>query len=232
MAHLDQPRFRPYGRKHLDRLPQLEKISKDQLIALKAVSAVLPFRVNQYILDDLIDWGDVPADPIYQLTFPQAGMLEHHDFVRMQDLVLSGASRDEFVRVAKVIQHRLNPHPGGQLDLNVPSVEGETLAGCQHKYRETVLFFPSQGQTCHAFCTYCFRWPQFVGIERLRFSGHEIELLVEYLLEHDEVTDVLVTGGDPMIMSTKVLRRIVEPLLGPELEHITSIRIGSKALAY
>jgi L-lysine 2,3-aminomutase len=43
---------------------------------------------------------------------------------------------------------------------------------------------------------------------------------------------VLFTGGDPLIMKTKVLRRYVEPLLVPELEHITSIRIGSKAPAY
>ena len=92
MAYLDQPRFRPYGRKHLELLPQLEAVSRDQLIALKAVSAVLPFRVNQYILEELIDWGDIPADPIYQLTFPQAGMLERSDFLRLQDLVVRGLS--------------------------------------------------------------------------------------------------------------------------------------------
>jgi KamA family protein len=212
--------------------PQLEGLSRDQLTALKAVSAVLPFRVNTYILTELIDWGDIPSDPIYQLTFPQAGMLEHADFVRMQDLVVSGASDDELVHAARQIQMRMNPHPGGQMQLNVPSVNGRRLAGCQHKYRETVLFFPAQGQTCHAFCTYCFRWPQFVGIGRLRFASREVELLVEYLREHPDVTDVLITGGDPMIMATKVLRRIVEPLLDQELEHVRSIRIGSKALAY
>ena len=41
------------------------------------------------------------------------------------------------------------------------------MRGLQHKYRETVLFFPAQGQTCHAYCTYCFRWPQFVGLDDL-----------------------------------------------------------------
>jgi L-lysine 2,3-aminomutase len=213
-------------------LPQLEGISRDQRIALKAASAVVPFRVNDYILDELIDWDDIPADPIYQLTFPQAGMLDHSEFVRMQDLVVSGADRAQVERSARGIRMRMNPHPGGQMQLNVPSVDGESLPGCQHKYRETVLYFPAQGQTCHAFCTYCFRWPQFVGIEKMRFASGEAETLAAYLREHTEVTDVLVTGGDPMVMSSRALRRILEPLSGEGLEHIQSIRIGSKALSY
>ncbi len=232
MNHHDQPRFRPYGRKHLDTLPQLEGVSKDQLIALKTVSAVLPFRVNDYILDELIDRGDIPADPIYQMAFPQAGMLERGDFMRMQDLVASDAPPEEIAHAARSIQLRMNPHPAGQMRLNVPTVDGERLEGCQHKYRETVLYFPAQGQTCHAYCTYCFRWPQFVGIDRLKFASHEVELLVRYLERHREVTDVLITGGDPLIMSARVLRRVVEPLLDERLEHVTSIRVGSKALAY
>ena len=102
----------------------------------------------------------------------------------------------------------------------------------QHKYRETVLFFPSQGQTCHAYCTYCFRWAQFVGIDGLKFANREADLLARYLEEHQEVNSVLFTGGDPLVMKTPLLRQYIEPLLKPELEHITSIRIGSKALAY
>ena len=232
MSELDQPRFRPYGRRRIDTLPQLEGISRDQRIALKAVSAVVPFRVNDYILDELIDWDDIPTDPIYQLTFPQAGMLEHSDFMRMQDLVVSGADRGEIERAARAIQMRMNPHPGGQLELNVPMLDGEPLSGCQHKYRETVLYFPMQGQTCHAYCTYCFRWPQFVGLEKMRFASHESEKLVAYLQRHPEVTDVLVTGGDPMTMSAGVLRRVLDPLLARSVEHVQSIRIGSKALSY
>ena len=232
MVQLDQPRFRPYGRKHIDVLPQLEGISRDQQIALKAVSAVVPFRVNEYILDELIDWDDIPADPIYQLTFPQAGMLDHSEFLRMQDLVVSGADRGQLQRSARAIQMRMNPHPAGQMRLNVPTLDGEPLPCCQHKYRETVLYFPAQGQTCHAFCTYCFRWPQFVGMERLEIASGEARKLVDYLRRRTEVTDVLVTGGDPMIMAGRVLRRLLEPLLGVGLDHIQSIRIGSKALSY
>ena len=127
---LDQPRFRVYGRKHIGALPQLEDLSRDQIIALQAASAVLPFRVNSYVLEELIDWGDIPDDPIYQLTFPQAGMLDPRDFERMQDLVLSGATDDELKRAAHAIQMRMNPHPAGQMELNVPSIDGKPLSGC------------------------------------------------------------------------------------------------------
>jgi KamA family protein len=115
---------------------------------------------------------------------------------------------------------------------NVPTWRGQPIPGMQHKYRETVLFFPSQGQTCHAYCTFCFRWAQFVGIDELRFASNEIERLVGYLSEHKEVTDILFTGGDPMIMSSKILRRYVEALLIPELDHVQTIRIGTKSVAY
>jgi len=147
-------------------------------------------------------------------------------------MVVTGSTEEEIGRAAREIQMRMNPHPSGQLELNVPTVDGEPLPGCQHKYRETVLFFPSRGQTCHAYCTYCFRWAQFVGVDKLRFASHDAETLARYLAAHSEVSDVLFTGGDPMIMSSSVLRKNIEPFLVPELEHIRSIRICTKALAF
>ncbi len=229
---VDEPRYRAYGRRHLHQLPQLQRLSREQMVALEAVSAVLPFRVNDYVLDELIDWDDVPNDPVYQLTFPQAGMLDLSDFLRLQDIVVNGAAEADLTAVARQIQRCMNPNPGGQKLLNVPMLDGEKLPGCQHKYRETVLLFPLQGQSCHAYCTYCFRWAQFVGVKDLRFASRGTEALARYLVEHDEVTDVLITGGDPMVMSSRLLRSTIEPLLDPRLSHLRSIRIGSKALAY
>src|SRR5690606_21639355 len=49
---------------------------------------------------------------------------------------------------------------------------------------------------------------------------------------HPEVTDVLVTGGDPLVMKTRNLRACLEPLLSPEFEHVRTIRIGTKALTF
>jgi len=229
---VSQPRFRTYGRRHLDRLPEISQLSIEQRVALRAVSSVLPFRVNDYLLRELIDWDDIPNDPIYQLTFPQAGMLDHGDFLRLEDMVVRGEEGAPLQRLVRDIHLRMNPNPAGQKVLNVPMVDGERVLGCQHKYRETVLFFPVQGQTCHAYCTYCFRWPQFVGVKDLRFAARNTDSLVQYLSQHDEVTDVLITGGDPMVMSSALLRKTIEPLLAPSLGHIRSIRIGTKALSF
>ena len=234
MSEATQERkFKIYTRNDIDRIEQLQRLSAEEREDMKAVSAVLPFRVNNYVLEELIDWNNIPDDPIYQLTFPQRGMLDHNDFNHMRALVRRGAPRDKVQAAAREIQLRLNPHPAGQSDLNVPkSADGEVYPGMQHKYRETVLFFPMAGQTCHAYCTYCFRWAQFVGLENMKFASKEASGLVDYLKQHPEVESVLITGGDPLIMRTKMLRQYIEPLLAPELEHIKSIRIGTKAPAY
>jgi len=226
------PRFRAIGRRQIGRVRQLDGLSRDQLIELEVASAVLPFRVNDYVLEELIDWTDIPSDPIFQLTFPQAAMLDRADYSRLRGLLAKGAADDVIRHVVRRIHTGMNPHPAGQMDLNVPVLDGAELPGCQHKYRETVLYFPRAGQTCHAYCTYCFRWPQFVGADHLKFAANEIELLVAYLHEHLEVTNVLLTGGDPLVMSAGMLRRNIEPLLGDGLDHVTSIRIGTKALSY
>lgn len=72
---------------------------------------------------------------------------------------MAGVDGEVVRHAAREIQMGMNPHPAGQMELNVPVLNGAELPGCQHKYRETVLFFPRAGQTCHAYCTYCFRWP-------------------------------------------------------------------------
>ena len=135
----------------------------------------------------------------------------------------------------EVIREALNPHPAGQKTLNAP--KKAELTGVQHKYAETVLFFAAAAQTCHAYCTYCFRWAQFIGDADLRFAQKDADSLFDYLevgvsvsgsyavvavprasptQEHEEVSDILFTGGDPMIMKTnmcvpprfEVLRRL------------------------
>jgi len=199
---------------------------------MRAVAAVLPFRTNPYVVDHLIDWSNVPDDPMFQLTFPQPDMLAPSALETMRWLIASGADADVIASAARDIQWRLNPHPAGQVQLNVPRRGGRRVIGLQHKYRETVLFFPRQGQTCHAYCSYCFRWPQFTGLDEIKFAAADAQELVGYLRDHPEVSSVLFTGGDPMVMKSAVLRRYIEPLLAADLPHVTSIRIGSKALAY
>jgi KamA family protein len=225
-------RFRAFTAKHLDALVQRAGLTATERMAIKAVGMVLPFRTNSYVVDTLIDWDAAPDDPIFRLVFPQAAMLDAADVNRIACLLANGAPDAELRGAVREIRMRLNPHPAGQLELNVPEFGDEPLPGVQHKYHETVLVFPKQGQTCHSYCTYCFRWAQFVDEPDLKMATSDIDRITGYLARHREVTSVLITGGDPMIMGAGVLRRYIEPLLGAGLEHVESIRIGSKSLAY
>lgn len=223
-------RFKAYTSRHLDELTKRAGLSETERLDVQAVAAVLPFRVNEYVIDELIDWSTAPDDPIYRLVFPQADMLPAADVRRIARLLRSDAPKAELTAAANEVRARLNPHPAGQMVLNIPKAGEEPFDGVQHKYHETVLFFPKQGQTCHAYCTYCFRWAQFVGEPDLKMSSDDIDRLVGYLQAHPEVTSVLITGGDPMIMGEGLLNRYIEPLLG--IDTLESIRIGTKALAY
>ena len=154
-------RFRAYTAKHLDALTD-RAWARPSGWRCRAVGTVLPFRTNAYVIEELIDWGAAPDDPLYRLVFPQADMLPAADVARIAALLARGAPEPEITAAAHEVRMRLNPHPAGQLALNIPDLDDEPLPGVQHKYPETVLVFPKQGQTCHAYCAYCFRWAQFV----------------------------------------------------------------------
>ncbi|MET8134335.1 lysine 2,3-aminomutase [Streptomyces sp. NPDC005251] len=224
------PRFRAFTARDLDTLAKRAGLSAMDQLALRAVAAVLPFRTNSYVVDELIDWSRPLADPVFRLTFPQPGMLSAPDLARMTRLVAGQAPSAEVRRAANAVRAGLNPHPAGQLDLNGATLDGRPVPGVQHKYAETALVFPRQGQTCHAYCTYCFRWPQFVGQPELRIATDDADDALAYVRAHPEITSVLLTGGDPLVMTAEVLRRYIEPLL--EIDSVQSVRVGTRALTF
>lgn len=213
-------------------LPQAEKLTSELKEAIDVVGNVFPFKTNNYVIDELIDWDNVAEDPFFKLTFPQIDMLSKNNYSLMWNTLMGTNNKDIIKSIANKIRLQLNPHPAGQMDMNVPRLNGNSIAGMQHKYKETVLFFPSQGQTCHAYCTFCFRWPQFVGMEGLKFMNKESATLYDYVKTNKEVTDILFTGGDPMIMKAKVFATYIEPFLQRRPDNLQSIRIGTKVLSY
>lgn len=212
-------------------IPQILSLSEEMIKDIEVVGRVLPFKTNNYVVNELIDWTNIETDPIFTLNFPRQGMLEKKHYSAIEQLLAKGADKELIAEKVRQIRLSLNPNPAGQ-EHNVPYLGEIKLKGVQHKYPETVLFFPRQGQTCHAYCTFCFRWPQFSGMQGLKFAMKEADLLLKYLRLHRGVTDVLLTGGDPMIMNASTLAAYIRPLLTPEFDHIRTIRIGTKSLAY
>ncbi|MCL2926294.1 MAG: lysine 2,3-aminomutase [Trichodesmium sp. MAG_R04] len=221
-----------YGAKNLDSITQLSNFSKEGRLGIKAVAQVLPFRTNNYVVEQLINWNNIPDDPIFRLTFPHPEMLNSKDYNHIVRLLTENAHKAVLKEAADKIRQQLNPNPAGQKQYNVPTLNGKPIPGIQHKYRETVLIFPTAGQTCHAYCTFCFRWPQFVGLEDLKFATRESGIFQQYLEQHQEVRDILLTGGDPMTMKARQLSLYIEPLLEAKFDHIQTIRIGTKSISF
>lgn len=225
-------KYQVYARHNLDKLPTYGRLSQKQIQSIKIVSEVLPFKTNNYVVNELIDWDNYQNDPMYILNFPQKDMLKPKQFKALSELLEKNTSKADLAKYIEELRLTLNPHPGGQLEHNVPTLKGESLNGIQHKYRETMLFFPTQGQTCHGYCTFCFRWPQFTGLNELKFAMKQTNLVVAYLKENPSITDILFTGGDPMVMKTEVLERYLNALLDADLPHLKTIRIGTKSLSF
>lgn len=223
--------FKVYTRSNFTSIPQVKRLDDELIEDIKIVSLVLPFRVNEYVINELIDWDKAPTDPMFQLIFPNRYMLPDEDYFELKKVFrLDNKAQTQALVVQ--IQMKLNPHPGDQMSLNVPEYGGAALRGIQHKYEHTVLFFPKEGQYCHSYCSYCFRWAQFIGNQSIQFSSKNVGELADYLKINKKVTDVLLTGGDPLVMRTRVIREYLELLLRPEYSHIKNIRIGTKALTY
>lgn len=220
-----------YSLHNFRNIPQITQLSDEQIEAIEIVGRVLPFKTNNYVVENLIDWNNIPDDPIFTLTFPRKEMLPKVAYNKVKTMIDSGEDKTIIDAEINKIRLELNPNPANQ-EYNIPMLGEVKLKGIQHKYRETVLFFPAQGQTCHAYCTFCFRWPQFSGMSELKFHMKDAELLYKYLDVNKEVTDVLFTGGDPMTMSAKMLISYIEPLLTDRFSHIRTIRIGTKSLGY
>lgn len=228
---MQETKFRAYNLNNYKGLPQISNLSPQDIEAIDVVGRVLPFKANNYVIEQLIDWNNIPNDPIFTLTFPRKEMLSASHYNQVLKMIDMDTNDPIYKEKINKIRMKLNPNPAGQED-NVPTMTGSKLNGIQHKYRETVLFFPSQGQTCHAYCTFCFRWPQFSGMSDLKFAMKEANLLHKYLRGNKKVTDVLFTGGDPLTATANILSNYIEPLLSEEFAHIRTIRIGSKSLSY
>jgi KamA family protein len=225
-------KYQAYTRRNYLNNQTIKNLAKEQLHAIDVVSHILPFKTNNYVIDELINWDDFENDPMFILNFPQKDMLSEKQFAQLSSMIRKGETKSDIAKYVNDIRMLLNPHPAGQLEHNVPTLNGEKLTGIQHKYRETMLFFPSQGQTCHAYCTFCFRWPQFTGMSDLKFAMKQSNLMVKYLRQNPEITDILITGGDPLTMKTSVLSRYIDAILEADLPHIRTIRIGTKALSF
>ena len=192
---------------------------------------VYRFKASRHILNS-INWNKYEQDSMYQLVFPQPGMMRK----KVREAYLAAKTEEERKRVIEDYMEETHPHDGKQL-LNKPWMEAEEggieiLEGSQHKYPQCQLIFDQTTQNCFAFCTYCFRHAQVRGDHDM-FIQEDIAQVQRYLRAHPEVTDILITGGDAGYLPVERLRQYVMPILeDPELLHIRAVRLGSRVLTF
>lgn len=98
--------------------------------------------------------------------------------------------------------------------------------GVQHKYPHTVLLLCNE--VCGAYCRYCFRKRLFM--DENEEVTNDVSAGIKYIASNPNVSNVLLTGGDPLLMSTRRLTEIISALR--DIEHVKIIRIGSKMPAF
>lgn len=113
----------------------------------------------------------------------------------------------------------------GKLDASKES-QYTKVSGLEHKYKDTALLLVTD--VCGGYCRYCFR-------KRLFMNDNEevvrdVSRGLNYIRKHKEITNVLLTGGDPLVLSTQKLEKTVRRIR--EIDHVKIIRIGSKIPAF
>ncbi|WFU06694.1 lysine 2,3-aminomutase (plasmid) [Rhizobium sp. CB3171] len=113
----------------------------------------------------------------------------------------------------------------GDLDTSGEN-DNTVVPGFQHKYAQTGLLLATD--RCASYCRYCFR-KRLVGKDSDEIAA-DLGQIGRYIGNHPEMTNVLISGGDPFVLSTHRLHEILDYLL--PFPHLNSIRFGTKALAY
>ncbi len=124
-----------------------------------------------------------------------------------------------------VIPHEDELIDWGELDASKEN-QVTVCKGVQHKYATTVLLLVNE--VCAGFCRFCFRKRLFMNDSDE--VTYDLEPGFEYIRQHPEADNILLTGGDPMVLRTSHLEKIIRNLR--EIEHVKIIRIGTKMPAY
>ena len=140
-----------------------------------------------------------------------------------QNLINWDDPNDPLRRLVVPLESEL--HDWGQLDAS-NEASYTPVRGCQHKYTDTALLLVNE--VCGAYCRYCFRKRLFMNDNDDATLAYQPGL--QYIAEHEEITNVLLTGGDPLIMSTSRLEPIISDVAA--VPHVRIIRIGSKMAAF
>ena len=109
-------------------------------------------------------------------------------------------------------------------DVHADESRYQPVEGIVHRYPGKLLFLPTL--QCFGHCRFCFR----AGHRVKAMSREKIDVAIDYIRKRWEIREVLITGGDPLVLSLPVLEEILAKIRA--IKHVEIIRIGTRALAY
>ena len=97
------------------------------------------------------------------------------------------------------------------------------VPGLTHRYPDRVLLLVTN--ICSMNCRHCTR-RRLVGFEDVHMSSSNIDRAIEYIRKTPEVRDVLISGGDPLVLTDEMLEGIIKKIRA--IDHVEIIRIGTR----
>jgi lysine 2,3-aminomutase len=178
------------------------------------------------------------AQPAYLTNIRQVKELSAEEHAKLQPVTEQFAFRTNQYFQSLIdwndpddpIRRLIMPHEGELVDWGMLDASSEhsymVAPGVEHKYRPTALLLVTD--VCGGYCRFCFR-------KRLFMPENEETLKdltdgIGYVQAHPEITNILLTGGDPMILSTQRLTNIIDRIC--EIPHVRVVRIGTKMPAF
>lgn len=101
--------------------------------------------------------------------------------------------------------------------------EDMPVPGLVHRYRDRALLIATT--MCSMYCRHCTR-KRIAGTRENAISGRRLRQVQEYLFNHPEITDVIVSGGDPLTMSDSAIEAVLSTLRS--VPSVQVIRIGTR----
>ncbi|MGY6276638.1 EF-P beta-lysylation protein EpmB [Methylomonas sp. MgM2] len=161
-----------------------------------------------------IDPSDVPLLPNFK-DFP---LRVPHSFV---DRMEKGNPDDPLLKQILPLRQELAVYPGYSLD-PVGDLEATAETGVIHKYHGRVLLITTGG--CAVHCRYCFR--RHFPYDEVRLSSQKLNQALAYIGEREDIKEVILSGGDPLLLSDDKLERLFRRL--GNIKHVRRIRIHSR----
>ncbi len=162
-------------------------------------------------------------------------------------LKLSSDEKEQLKQVVKIHPMRVSPYYLSLINWNDPNdpikkmvipcldelhlegfydtsgeAENTKMPGLQHKYAETALILATN--RCATYCRHCFR-KRLVGLPTEEIVKR-FEDAAEYISNHEEINNVLISGGDPLVLPNEVIKKFLEVLT--KIDHLNYIRFGSR----